>query len=283
MTPKINIDRDFLFTDDIHEAMSDRYLDACLHLVVLSGRLKFQINETVFVAGANDCIIKPSSSPISILELSDDFRMTGVVISNEFLRMAVPNSDYTTKGMLATTSNPVMPMSSEETQLIIADIQGIKYRLFKQYHIYYADVVVHAVQLMILDMHDIHAKQNEENTDGLSQSTKILRRFVAYLQTGMYRQQRQVDYYASLLCITPKYLSECCIKASGHNASYYIDQFTGEEIARLLKDEDLSIAEVSDKLNFNTTSYFTRYAKRVLGMTPSEYKEKYSVKSDIRK
>ena len=28
----------------------------------------------------------------------------------------------------------------------------------------------------------------------------------------------------------------------------------------------------------NTTNYFTRYVKRVLGMTPSQYKAKFSVK-----
>lgn len=31
-------------------------------------------------------------------------------------------------------------------------------------------------------------------------------------------------------------------------------------------------------LDFNTTNYFTRYVKRVLGMTPSQYKAKFSVK-----
>ncbi|WP_394698915.1 helix-turn-helix domain-containing protein [uncultured Bacteroides sp.] len=75
-----------------------------------------------------------------------------------------------------------------------------------------------------------------------------------------------------------KYLSECCIKASGHNASFFIEHFTAEEIARLLKKEDLSVTDISYQLDFSTTSYFTRYVKRVLGMTPSEYKARFNVK-----
>ena len=74
------------------------------------------------------------------------------------------------------------------------------------------------------------------------------------------------------------YLTECCIKASHHNASFFIEHFTAEEIARLLKREDLSITDVAYQLDFNTTNYFTRYVKRVLGMTPSQYKAKFSVK-----
>ena len=69
-----------------------------------------------------------------------------------------------------------------------------------------------------------------------------------------------------------------CIKASHHNASFFIEHFTAEEIARLLKREDLSITDVAYQLDFNTTNYFTRYVKRVLGMTPSQYKAKFSVK-----
>ncbi|MBP8936340.1 MAG: helix-turn-helix domain-containing protein [Prevotella sp.] len=58
----------------------------------------------------------------------------------------------------------------------------------------------------------------------------------------------------------------------------FIEHFTAEEIARLLKREDLSITEISYQMDFNTTNYFTRYVKRVLGMTPSEYKAKFNVK-----
>lgn len=94
----------------------------------------------------------------------------------------------------------------------------------------------------------------------------------------MYRQERHVDYYASLLCITPKYLSEVCINASGHNASFWIDRFTSEEIARLLKEGDLTMQDIADKFRFSSVNYFTRYVKRTLGMTPSEYRQKFKVR-----
>ena len=65
---------------------------------------------------------------------------------------------------------------------------------------------------------------------------------------------------------------------ANERACFFIEHFTAEEIARLLKREDLSITDVAYQLDFNTTNYFTRYVKRVLGMTPSQYKAKFSVK-----
>ena len=131
---------------------------------------------------------------------------------------------------------------------------------------------------MVLDMYNIHALQYSDELKGVDQSAWIMRRFIELLQQGLVCQHRTVEYYASCLNITPNYLTECCIKTSRHNASFFIEHFTAEEIARLLKREDLSISDVAYMLDFNTTNYFTRYVKRVMGMTPSQYKAKFHVK-----
>ena len=115
-------------------------------------------------------------------------------------------------------------------------------------------------------------------TTSMAQTLERMQWFIDLLQQGLIRQHRTVEYYASRLNITPNYLTECYIKTSRHNASFFIEHFTAEEIARLLKREDLSITDVAYQLDFNTTNYFTRYVKRVLGMTPSQYKAKFSVK-----
>lgn len=114
---------------------------------------------------------------------------------------------------------------------------------------------------------------------GIDQSARITRQFIVLLQEGHYRKNRKVEYYASVLNISPQYLSECCVRSTGHNASFYIDYFTTEDIARLLKRDDLTISDIAYKLEFNSTNYFTRYVKRTLGMTPREYRAKFNLKS----
>ena len=51
-----------------------------------------------------------------------------------------------------------------------------------------------------------------------------------------------------------------------------VKQLLLKKLSRLL------LFVVAYQLDFNTTNYFTRYVKRVLGMTPSQYKAKFSVK-----
>lgn len=269
---------DIAFTDDIYDAMSDKHLNTCLHLVVLSGNVTFRIGINSFAAGKDDCIIIPNRTSITDIRATDDFTMTSVIISNKFIQVSLPKSHYEVEGLLAMADNPVMPLSAEEAERIISDFNQVKFRYNAFSHVYYAEMVIHAIEMMVLDMYDIHSGYHSDDLKGINQSAWILRKFVNLLQKGLYRKYRKVEYYASLLNLSPQYLSECCIKANGHNASFFIERFTAEEIARLLKREDLSIADVAYQLDFDTTSYFTRYVKRALGMTPSEYKARFNVK-----
>ena len=269
---------DVIFTEDIVHAMSDEYLYTCLHFVVLNGNMTFQIGIKSFEAKTNDCVIIPNRPQIVRLSFSDDFIMTGVIVSRQLMQVALPKSNYEPTGLIAMAQNPIMSLSAEESSQIIADFRYLRHRLHNIAHVYYAEIVARSIEVMVLDMYYIHSRHYSEDLKGIDHSAWILRKFIDLLQQGYVRRHRKVEYYASMLNITPPYLTECCIKASGHNASFFIEHFTAEEIARLLKREDLSITEISYQMDFNTTNYFTRYVKRVLGMTPSEYKAKFNVK-----
>nr|WP_303247166.1 helix-turn-helix domain-containing protein [Parabacteroides distasonis] len=99
-----------------------------------------------------------------------------------------------------------------------------------------------------------------------------MERFINLLKAGDYRNHREVSYYASRLCITPKYLTEVCKKASGFTANYWIDRFTISRITHLLSDKNLTLKEISDNMNFSSLSFFNRYVQRLLKVSPSEYR-----------
>ncbi len=266
------LDTDILYTEDVHEAMSDRYLDACLHLVIISGQVSFKLSDTTYVARTSDCIIKPGSNPISDIKISDDFSMQGVIISNRYLRLCSIDESYRAKGELSMLQNPIMHMTQVEQEQILADIQQVRSRFEASYHTFYMQVLKRSAETLILDLQDIHSRLAPENLSGVSQSARILRNFIGHLQTGLFYHERKVDYYAALLFITPKYLSEASVKASGHNASYWIDRYTTWEISKLMLDTSLSFTQIAERMNFSSMNYFTRYVKRTLGMSPTEYR-----------
>jgi len=62
--------------------------------------------------------------------------------------------------------------------------------------------------------------------------------------------------------------------ATGKSVNQYIRELRLEKAAKLLKKTDLSIAEVSYKVGFGSSSYFNTVFNKYYGITPGEYKTK---------
>ncbi len=107
--------------------------------------------------------------------------------------------------------------------------------------------------------------------DVSNRTDELFNRFVVLLREHC-RTQRSVEFYAAQMGITPKYLSLILKKKSSRNASKLIAEAVVYEAKRLLKYSGLSIGEISDNLNFTSQSFFGKYFKQRVGVSPSRYK-----------
>ncbi len=85
-------------------------------------------------------------------------------------------------------------------------------------------------------------------------------------------RERSVEHYAAKLNITPKYLSLICKRKTGRNASKIIEDAVIHRAKSLLTQSGLSIHEVANRLNFVSQSFFGKYFKQRVGISPSRYK-----------
>ena len=81
-----------------------------------------------------------------------------------------------------------------------------------------------------------------------------------------------MESYAAELCISPKYLSVICKRCSGKTANEWITEHVIEDIRYYLKQTDLSIKQICDRLGFPNSSFFGRYVKDHFGMPPSQFR-----------
>ena len=110
------------------------------------------------------------------------------------------------------------------------------------------------------------------NTDTSSIHDKeIFNQFLQLLSSQEQKRQR-VAFYADQLHITPKYLSSISKKVSGKNPRRWITESTMQDCYSLLKDTDMSIKEISNKLGFPNSSFFSQYFREQANVTPMEYR-----------
>lgn len=88
------------------------------------------------------------------------------------------------------------------------------------------------------------------------------------------RPLEKVSDYAGQLCITPNYLNRLVRNNTGHSAMDWIEISRMNLAKSLLKMDDLQISEVAAAVGIDDQSYFTRFFKKVEGITPSQYRSK---------
>lgn len=97
------------------------------------------------------------------------------------------------------------------------------------------------------------------------------------LVNNRYHELKTPKEYASRLNISPNYLNAMCKEVFNKTVSELIQERLILEAKRLLAHTGLNVAEISDKLGFKDNSYFGRYFKKAVGLSPERYRRIYHI------
>ena len=118
----------------------------------------------------------------------------------------------------------------------------------------------------------INIMLRSDNQKHLSRSEIMTQEINSLLEEHITRE-RQISIYASMLCVTPKYLSTIIKKVSGQTANFWINRKLIEVISHQLLHTSKSLKEIAYALNFSNSSSFGKYIKAQTGMSPTDYRE----------
>ena len=86
------------------------------------------------------------------------------------------------------------------------------------------------------------------------------------------RESISLEEAAREIGVTPQYLSRIFKIDTAKSFKAYHKELRMEEAKQLLREDELSVREISDTLGFNDYNYFIRTFKKTVGCTPTEYK-----------
>ena len=249
-----------VFADTLQDFNNLRYAGHIVHILCCGGNMGFTFQDTRYNIAVGDYVILPNGELGSEFSISDDFQGILMSLSETFVASIAIRSNYGIIGHLSLLQNPVMKLSPHDFRICEAALQCLRMRMTEKGHSFYEELLGSLLTAHILDLYDIHARSR--NISQLSEHTASqLRKFIELLYNGEYIRNRELDFYASRLCITPH---------------YWIDRFTIQEITRLLRQKELSLTAISERMNFSSVSYFSRYVQKRLKISPSEYRNCYT-------
>jgi AraC-like DNA-binding protein len=97
----------------------------------------------------------------------------------------------------------------------------------------------------------------------------------SYFEKGMVKEKGlpTVNFLASELNLSPRYLSDLLKQETGKTAMDLIHAFLISEAKNLLMSEGHSVSEIAYELGFENPPYFSRLFRKETGMSPNEFKK----------
>lgn len=114
-------------------------------------------------------------------------------------------------------------------------------------------------------------KQYNIKVPDLPRNVQIFNRFIQLVNENC-EKHRDMEFYADKICLNKQYLSSIISEVSNRKASSWIEEALITRAKVLLRHEEMTVNEISDRLGFSEPSNMTRYFKRATGMTPLEYR-----------
>jgi len=256
----------------IVETRLDNYhRDRVLHILCREGSLSFTFQNTRYHVSRHEYVIITEAALASEFLLSDSFSGIVLWIRHDFVSAAAIRNNYDVIGRLSLMCNPVMKLTGCDYDRCLSDLLRMQERIADTHHIFRNELLAHLLAAHILDLYDIHARQ-EEKTAISERYAAILHGFIDLLQNGHFLISRDLKYYAEKLCITAHYLADISREVSGKSAGFWIERFTINEMVRLVADTRMPLTEIAEKMNFKSLSHFSRYFSAKVGAAPTRYR-----------
>jgi AraC family transcriptional regulator, transcriptional activator of pobA len=242
------------------------------HILCSTGSMNFVFNEKQYSAKAGEFLFWFADSRLTDVSFSKNFKAYVLFIERDFLDNNIPDQSWSIDVTLHSRANPILNLQDKDRVKVVSNFSLLYNRYLERGHLFYNETQQLQMRLFLFDMWHIFANEYERRKRTV-ESGSLYEQFM-HLVWQHCMEEREVQFYADCLHITPKHLNYVCKHNTDVTASEWIQRYTKERLILLLKNKTLNIAEIADKMEFSSRSFFTRYVKKLLGVTPSEFRNR---------
>lgn len=242
-------------------------------LLILKGEVTVLLNLEKFTAKKDSLIIVSPYTIKKVENASKDNLVSGVNFTLDFLtaigmpKIAVELPDY-----FSSQFSPLWELKKKDAATLQLLMKQLNERISSlNDQVYGKELLYHTFYIFLYEVYDMSKKYAAPINHHISRKENLAKNFQQLLQK-QFRKNRNVQTYAEQLNITPKYLTETVKEITGKTAGELIDSYVMLEAKLLLDDPLLSIAQIADELNFSDQSFFGKFFKRHMGISPKEYR-----------
>lgn len=242
------------------------------YVIVTEGRLSLDLNGVNCRLDRNSSLFVDRAMVIDNVRHTEKFSCVICAMSTD-IGFGFFNKSLT-QSIMHIMANPVIKMDQSEVDLMMKYYELLNFKMDHPEMNFGRETVRDIIRCFAYDLLSNINRHLDNDADGdmLRQSDRIYRRFMLLLAENT-NVNRSVKSYADELCVSPKYLTSVCRKHSQFTASELIATSIVSRIKQLLLYSDLSIKEVAAEMGFDNLSFFGKYVRKHLGLSPNNYRK----------
>lgn len=235
--------------------------------IIVRGDIKVNLNLVEKRLTAGTLVFIGPGSIISPISLSPDLELYGIGLSTNFSMPFAPGQmPQAFNGEVRDFQLPASAADIATARLIIDTLWQVVHQPN-----YNRQTVSSLVAAQMHHYDGLYRQHADHSHIAQSREQTLFDRFI-YLVNQYGQREHQIAFYAQRMCLTERYLGTVIRQASGVTAKEWIDRAVVTRAKVLLRHSDKTVLQISEELGFPNPSFFSKYFKRLVGLTPVEYR-----------
>lgn len=252
-----NLESSLMLLDE--HALAGRYpmkLPMSCLLVVVSGEIRLNVNFRDIVATGNTCVVINEGALVESVAMDADARAIQLLSKMGVQAFAMP-------AVLLHLRDEHMTMLKQAYHMLRTILLDDAFASNRENS---AASCLNLMYTIIAQGLNSRAEQAKS-----SRRDEIVARFLHCVHEN-YREHRDLGFYAAQLGLTLKYMSHVIYGQTGRHPSQWIKDYVILDAKTMLRSGRYSVQQVADELHFPNQSFFGKYFKEAVGVSPKKWK-----------
>lgn len=233
--------------------------DLLVHIT--HGYFKHQIGPEVYLVQAPAFLIINYGN-ISAIKAVDKFAQGHCVLINDHAMTSVFREQEILNIFMV---SPLLNLNNEDSN----DIHQLLNLIYKEFHAEQpykelSENLLKSLLLKVIKLSDTKKKLNRRE--------EIAMKFKQLVHKNFYKE-KQMNFYADKLAVSINYLNRCVSSVFKKSSKELILEVMIMHSQLLLFESTKSISDIAYELEFTDPSYFSRIFKKIVGISPTTYRE----------
>ncbi|MFC0777029.1 helix-turn-helix domain-containing protein [Flavobacterium sp. HJSW_4] len=246
--------------------------DSYTIMIILSGSSKIQFNLLDYTIQAQDIVLISPHTVTHIKEIESSMSLIAISFTMNFaINHTLNRTDVSAFEFFASKTALSLKLKEAEIKSLV-QLSQLLYEKNSSFSSFYRkELLIHSFNLLMYQVAAIYSEKYAANVTKMTRKEELASKFIKLLEEN-FKRERKVQFYSDVMNLTAAHLSKILKEVSGKTTGELIDAAIITEACILLSNPALNVSQISDELNFSDQSFFGKFFKKHIGLSPSEYR-----------